>query len=158
MVIYIITLRIGMTTRRIKFTVLAVVTAGLCVRSAFFHPWLSLNTCMARPTENDGKRVTQFHEPKIATIFGDGFLLTQKKGPSIRVFCDTTGLVEGEFVGIKAVFHKEGYLDEAVTQVARLRREKIAVSIVTAVAVCFFFLLRFRWNWRECRLEPKKHA
>lgn len=147
-----------MAKRWKKFTVLAVVTVVLCMRSAIFHPWLSLNTCMARPSAFDGRRVALFHEPKIAMVFGDGFLLSQKKGPSIRVFCDTTGLIHGEFVGITAVFHKEGYLDGAVTHVVMLRREKIAVSIVPAVAVCFFFSLRFRWNGRECRLEPKKHA
>jgi hypothetical protein len=147
-----------MTKRWIQFAILAVVTAGLCVRSAFFHPWLSLKACMDHPLIHDGRRVTQFREPKIGTIFADGFLLNQKRGSSIRVFCDTTGLVQGDYVGITGVFHKEGYLDGAVLQIARERREKIAISIIPAVVVCFIFIWQFRWNWRKCLLEPKKRA
>jgi hypothetical protein len=147
-----------MTNRWIKFSILAAAAAGLCARSVFFHPWLSLNECLADPSAHDGLRVTQFREPKIGMVFGDGFLLTQKKGESIRVFCDTTGLVGGEFVGITAVFRKGGYLDGAVTQVASLRREKIAVSIVPAVVVCLLFMSQFRWNAKKGLLEPKKHA
>jgi hypothetical protein len=147
-----------MTKRWIKFSILAAAAAGLCIRSAFFHPWLSLNACLARPAEHDLKRVTQFNAPTIAMLFGDGFLLSQNRGPSIRVFCDTTGLVRGEFVGITAVFHREGYLDGAVTQVAWLRREKIAVSLVPAAAVCGFFMFGFRWNREKQGLEPKQHA
>ena len=135
--------------RWIWFGILLVATLGLCYKSAFHHPWLSLNECLEEPEKYDGRQVTQMQEPTIGPVFGDGFLLRQKRGPSIRVTCDTSGLVQGEFIGITAVFHKEGYLDRARFQVAYGRREKIAVSTVPALLIVGLFLWNFRFDRKK---------
>ncbi len=147
-----------MNKRRIALLILAMMTVGLCVRSALHHPWTSLNQCLEHPDQYDGREVNQFREPVIGTLFADGFELIQKNGPSIRVLCDTTGLMRGEFVGIKATFHKQGYLDRAYIQVAILRREKMTISAFPAVLVVGLFLYRFRWNRKKFQIEPRDRA
>jgi hypothetical protein len=144
--------------RWMGMVILAAAAVGLCMLSGNRNPWLSLNACLAEPSACDGKWVSHFREPVIGALLPDGFLLMQKRGPSIRVRCDTTGLVEGEYVGIKAVFHKEGYLDHAVFLVAHGRREKIVISAFPALGICIWFLFAFKWNGRKRGLEPRTHA
>lgn len=131
---------------------------ALSLNSVFRHPWTSLNECLKRPERYDGREVNQFREPVIGEIFPDGFTLLQKQGPSIRVVCDTAGLIRGEYVGIKAVFHKQGYLDRAVLQVAQKRREKMGISIIPVLIVTGLLCYHFRWNARKRWFEKRDHA
>lgn len=147
-----------MNKRWTLFCALTIITAGLCVLGAYRHPWTSLEECLEDPVKYDGHQVDQFRESMIGPLYPDGFELLQKKAPSIRVFCDTTGLIRGEFIGMKATFHKEGYLDHAVFQVAYKRREKIAVSVIPAILVVGLFVYHFRWNRKLRWIEPGKHA
>ena len=140
------------------FSVLLTATVVLCALSAYRHPWTWLNECLERPDRYDGHQVDQFREPVIGYIHADGFDLLQKNGPSIRVYCDTSGLVQGEFVGIKAVFHKEGYLDRAILQVASKRRGKIVISVLPAILSVGLFFRTFRWSIKKFRLELKSNA
>jgi len=147
-----------MNKRRIALLILTMTAAGLCVRSALRHPWTSLNQCLDQPERYDGHEVTQFREPVIGKLFADGFELLQKDGPPVRVYCDTTGLIRGEFVGIRATFHRQGYLDQTYLQIATLRREKMVISVLPAVLVVGLFMCRFRWNRRKFQIEPRDRA
>ncbi len=122
------------------------------------HPWISVADCLEDPEKYDGAVVTSYHEPTIGKIYSDGFDLLQKHHPSIRVYADTTGLIEGEYVGLKAVFQKEGYLKAVELVVARKRREKIWISILPVILIGILLLKYFRLNIKPVQIELKKHA
>ena len=126
--------------------------------SVHHHPWISVADCLEDPEKYDGAVVTSYHEPIIGEINADGFNLLQKHNPSIRVYADTTGLIKGEYVGLKAVFRKEGYLKKVELIVARKRREKIWISILPTILIGFLLLKYFRLNRSPFQIELNKHA
>jgi hypothetical protein len=126
--------------------------------SVHHHPWISVTDCLKNPDKYNGVVVTNYFEPTIGKIYADGFNLLQKHNPSIRVDADTTGLIKGEYVGLKAIFHKAGYLKAVDLVVARKRREKIWISVIPTILIGFLLLRYFRLNWKPFQIELKKHA
>jgi hypothetical protein len=114
--------------------------------------------CQKNPKIYDGHTVTSFSEPRIGQIYSDGFQLIQKDSPPIRVLADTAGLETGEFVGLKAVFHDEGYLTAVSIHVAHYRRSKIWISVIPAVIVLFFMIRYFRLNIKKYQIELRSDA
>jgi hypothetical protein len=131
---------------------------GLSVRSGLFHPWISYRQCLADPERYDGRLVESFHEPKIGKIRADGFVLQQRDEDPVFVKADTAGLKSGEFIAFKAVFHKGRPLAAAGLRVADRRREKMAFSLVPAVAAVVLFLRLFRFNPSAFEFETKRRA
>ena len=126
--------------------------------SVHHHPWISVSDCLEDPGQYDGAVVTSYHEPTIGKIYSDGFDLLQKHHPSIRVYADTTGLIKGEYVGLKAIFYKEGYLKSVELVVASKRRKKIWISVLPVILIGFLLLKYFRLNLKSFQVELKKHA
>ncbi len=142
---------------------IGILLACLAFLSWFGHrhlPWLDLNTCMADPERYDGALVEDFREPLIAAVYQDGFLLQQKNGPSIRVQADTAGLGlrKGAYVGLRARYHREGYLEALSLNVAEGRRRKIYLSLIPLLLLLPLLAWRFRWNVRGWYLEPRDNA
>jgi hypothetical protein len=131
---------------------------GLSYYGKFHHPWLDLKTCRENPAQYHGQLVTSFDEPQIGPINSDGFQLIQKQSPPIRVLADTTGLVSGEFVGLTAIFHQEGYLKVISLHVARKRRSKIWLSVIPALFVGVLILRHYRFNWKKREIQLKEYA
>ena len=67
-------------------------------------------------------------------------------------------LKEGEFVGMRAIFHREGYLEAVALHVAKRRREKIWISVLPVFLVGFLFIRNFRFNLKSFQIELRKHA
>jgi hypothetical protein len=135
--------------------------SGLAFLSYFsihIHPWISVADCLENPTKYDKVVVTSYYEPTIGKLHPDGFDLLQKRNPSIRVYSDTAGLSEGEYIGLKAVFHKEGYLKAIDLVVAKKRREKIWISILPTILIGMLLVKYFRFDPKRFQIELKKHA
>ena len=147
-----------MPQRIIKISILLFLLLALSYYGAHFHPWIETSDCLDRPGEYDGKLVTLYSEPMIGEIYSDGFQLLQKHRPPIRVYSDTTGLHTGEFIGLRATFHREGYLQAVSLRVARNRRYKIWLSILPVIFIGIALLHFFRINWKPFQIEQRKHA
>jgi hypothetical protein len=126
--------------------------------SAFYHPWITLNECLDDPVKYDGYTITSFKEPMIGNIYSDGFQLILKDGNSIRVYCDTTGLISREYIGLIAVFHQEGYLVAKDLMIARNRRHKIWLSIIPVLFVCILLFNFYRFNLKKFLIESRSNA
>ena len=137
---------------------LFLIICGLGYYNTQTNPWISVEQCLNDPSGYDGKLVTRYREPLIGEIYKDGFQLIQKKAPSIRVYADTTGLISGKFVGMRAVFHKEGYLEVQSIHVAKRRRYKIWISVLPVFFVGFMVFKTFRWNRKIHCVELRKNA
>ena len=131
---------------------------SLCFYNARTNPWISISQCLENPEAYHGKVVTRYREPIIGKIFPDGFLLLQKQGPSIRVIADTTSLKNGEFIGMHAIFHKEGYLEAVALHVAKRRREKMWVSVFPVILIGMMFVRYFRFNIKNMEIGFKEYA
>jgi hypothetical protein len=155
---YSMTMHIKKYARTIHLIVLGITLFSLSFYSAHFHPWIGLNDCLQNPQKYDGQLVTSYNEPMIGEIYSDGFQLIQKQVPSIRVYSDTTDLSTGEYVGIRAVFHREGYLVATNLKVARNRRSKIWLSVIPVLIICSFLMYYYRFNMKTFQIELRKHA
>ena len=137
------------------FLILLFFLTVLSYYGKFHHPWLGLKTCRENPTQYDSCLVTSFDEAKIGSINSEGFQLIQKQSPPIWVIADTVGLVSGEYVGLTAVFHREGYLEAVSLHVARKRKSKIWLSVIPALMIGILIILNFRINWRKREIRLK---
>jgi len=144
--------------RWILILLLFITVCGLGYYNTRTSPWISVADCLEDPEAYDGKLVTRYREPLIGEIFADGFQLIQKNAPSIRVYADTTGLISGKFVGMRAVFHKQGYIEVRSLHVAKRRRYKIWISVLPVFLVGFLCLKTFRWNQKTHCVELRTNA
>lgn len=155
---YSMTMHMTKYARTIILLVIGITLISLSFYSAHFHPWIELKDCLQNPQKYDGQLVTSYKEPMIGEIYPDGFQLIQKQVTSIRVYSDTTGLSTGEYVGIRAVFHKEGYLVATNLKIARNRRVKIWISVIPVLIICSFLTYYYRLNIKTLQIELRKHA
>jgi len=145
--------------KRLVYSIIStVVLLFLGLYNYYSHPWIDVAACMEHPDLYDGSIVQQFHEPRIGELFEDGFMLQQKHGPSIRLYTDTTGLVRGKSVGIKARFHKQGYLEGIDVKMAGTRQYKIWLSVIPVIVLAVLFIRNFRFNFKHFYIEKKPHA
>ena len=138
--------------------ILTILTGILCYYSARCHPWTDLKSCLNDPEAFDLRVVEQFDEPVIGKLLPDGFMLHHRQGPPVRVYADTTGLVQGEYIGMKAVFHREGYLEALSLRVARNRRYKIGLSMIPVIIIGILFIRVFRWDTHSVHWEERADA
>ncbi|MBN2031575.1 hypothetical protein JW824_15190 [bacterium] len=122
------------------------------------RPWIHIKDCLEHPDQYDSKLVTEFDEPRVGEIYADGFLLIQKRIAPILVYSDTTDLVQNEYVGLQAIFHKEGYLKATSVCIAKNREEKIWISVLPVFFVGILFIRYFRFNVTKFQIELRKHA
>ena len=122
------------------------------------HPWIHIKDCLQDPVQYDGKLVTDFSEPMIGEIHADGFTLLQKQIPPVRIYSDTTDLIQDEYVSLQGIFHKEGYVTATVVGIAKNRKEKIWISVLPVFFVAILFVRYYRFNVRKCQIELREHA
>lgn len=104
--------------------------------------------CLKDPLRYDGQEIGVGTEATVVEILPDGFLL-HEMGQTIRVEGDPQNASQGDFVRMRAVFHKQGYLELKHLYVAKGRRLKILVSIVPALLILFFVLRTYRFDWKQ---------
>jgi hypothetical protein len=136
---------------------LVVVLAGLILFGATHNPWVTLNDALAQPDRYDGRVINLFIYPRIERIDADGFDIREAGGPIIHVLGDTTGLKAGEYVGMQAIFHKDGVLTATHANVARRRNFKVLFSLFPVAFVGFLFFRSYRWNVKKFQFEAR-HA
>jgi hypothetical protein len=137
---------------------LGLILSLLSAYGALRHPWTSYADCLGDPSSCDGRLVEEFREPRIGTIRADGFELLQRGEAPVFVVADTSGLISGEFVALKAVYHKEGTLTATVVKVASRRREKMIVSLFPAALILFLFFRNFRFSAKRFEFEMRSDA
>ena len=144
--------------RWIFICLLLVLIVLLSFYSVNHRPWIHIKDCLENPEKYDGTLITNFSEPQIQEIYIDGFLLQQNQIPPLRVYSDTTGLILGEYIGLQAIFHKEGYLEATVVQISKNREEKIWISVLPVFFVGFLFFRYYRFNIKKIQIELRKDA
>jgi len=144
-----------------RFALILLLLAFLIALSFYstnIHPWIHLNQCLENPSKYDGQQVTIYREPRIGEIYPDGFQLLQERGPSIRVYADTAGLRPGEYIGLTATFHKEGYLHVVKLLISKKRRYKIWLSVLPVLLIGGMFVRYYRLRIKPFQIELRKHA
>ena len=134
--------------RWVRIFGLILILAGLIHYGYRFNPEINLSKCLIDPARYDGREVAVRPEAKVIKRLPDGFVL-QVMGHIIRVKGDPQNISQGDYVVMRAIFHKEGYLELKRIYVAKGRRLKILLSIVPAVLVLFLFFKIYRFNWRR---------
>ncbi|MBN2103737.1 hypothetical protein JW835_06830 [bacterium] len=145
-----------MSSRFFILFVLIILLTGLCYYGGTHTPWLKLSTCLEHPEKYDGQRVTYIREPKIEKVTPEGFILNHG-GDTLPVIADTTGLKANEYIGLVAIFHKEGYLEAVDMVISKNRRYKILLSVIPVLLTAFLFFRSFKINWKTMQFEMK-HA
>ncbi|MBN1559267.1 hypothetical protein JW998_03410 [candidate division KSB1 bacterium] len=125
----------------------------LVLYGRFFHPFVTLQMCLADPEKYDGVTIHVGNEAVIVEVLPDGFSLEQL-GRRVRVLGPRDVRV-GEFIILNAVFHKEGWLEVKRMRIAEKRRAKIWLSVFPAVFICIYFVARFRFDFRTLYFEER---
>lgn len=139
--------------RWLQFILLLFLLIFLSWYGAKNNPWTTLKDAQANPDVYDGRLINLFIFPRITALYADGFQIKQVDGLSIRVFGDTTGLRTGEFVGLQAIYHHEGFLTATRATVAKNRKYKIVLSLIPVVFVLLLFGKFYRFNVRKFQFE-----
>lgn len=117
----------------------------LCTYGGLRGPWTTLDECLADPAGCDGAEVYSPHESIIGRVTGEGFTL-RWNGREFPVRGSARHMKPGTYVGVRGIFHHEGYIEARAIHVGRFRWLKMAVSVV-GVAVVFALLRRgLRWD------------
>lgn len=122
--------------------------AGLVFYGYQKNPAITLQMCLSNPLKYDGQEISVAQEARVVHILSDGFLVKQM-GRTIRVKGNPQNASPGDFVRIKAVFHKENFLVIERLYVAKGRQFKIIVSVLPALFVFYLFLRAYQFDGRS---------
>ncbi len=134
--------------RWLKTAGLLAVLAGFTVYGYLYNPGGKLGKCLANPERYDGRIIGVGTEARVVELLPEGFVI-QELGKKIRVIGDLPKASPGDYIRIRAVFHKEGYLELEQLYVAKGRQTKIFISIVPALLVIFLLFRTYRFDWRQ---------
>ena len=134
--------------RWVRISGLLLILAGLLYYGHRFNPEIKLSMCLKNPTRYDGREIPVGTEARVIKRLADGFIL-QEMNHTIHVKGANQEISPGEYVRIRAIFHKEGYLELKRIYVAKGRRLKIFLSIVPAVLVLSLLFKIYRFDWRR---------
>jgi hypothetical protein len=124
---------------------LVVLIALLCAYSGFHEPGATLDGCLADPAAHDGAMVYSPHESVIGRVMEGGFTLSWD-GREIPVRGTARHLKAGTYVGVRGIFHREGYIEARAIHVGRFRRLKMLASVAGAAIVFVVLGKGFVWD------------
>jgi hypothetical protein len=104
--------------------------------------------CLDDPLKYDETKIGVGTGAKVIELFPDGFKV-KEVGRTILVKGNPEDASLGDFVRMRAVFHKEGYLELKRLQVAKGKYTKIVVSIAPALLVLFLLFRTYKFDWRR---------
>jgi len=110
---------------------------------------------MSNPLKYDEKEILLEQDVVVSRILKDQFELSQK-GKKIMVTGMVQGLSVNDYISIRAVFHKEGYLTIKEAQIMKLRRLKMFMSLCAAGFVGVLFLRRYRLCIRKVHIVERR--
>jgi hypothetical protein len=96
-------------------------------------------------------------DARVVQILQDHFII-QQLGVKMRVKGDPLNASRGDFIRLKAVFHKENYLEVVRLYVDKGRRSKIIFSIFPALLVIFLFFKTYKFDWQTLVFYRRTHA
>ncbi|MCX6354504.1 MAG: hypothetical protein NTZ78_06320 [Candidatus Aureabacteria bacterium] len=128
----------------------------LCIYSGMYHPGVMLDDCIGDPSRYDGVVVFSPHEATVGKITEGGFLL-RWQGQEIQVRGNAPGLAAGEYIGVRGVFHREGYVEALSIHVGRYRRTKMLVSVLGAAIVLSLLWKNLRWSSAQSGFQEIRH-
>ncbi len=117
------------------------------------YPAITLQMCLADPDRYDGTTIVVGNEATVSQNVEDGFYIRQM-GREVKVITESSFDI-GEFIILQAVFHKPNLLFAEKIRIAKKRRWKIWLSVIPAIAVCAFFIKRYRFNTRNFYFEER---
>ena len=131
-----------------KIAALAVALAALCWHSYAHNPEFTFWECQAAPDRCDGQEIEVINNPVAGSLTGDGFILLQLDH-RIPVVGAVAGLREGEDVSLRAVYHRQGYLELREARVSKLRTVRKLVSLSPLLIVAWLIGRRYRFDFRR---------
>ncbi len=135
--------------RYIKIILLIVILSVLCLYSyrESKRRYVDLGMCLANVGQFDGKEILLEHYVTVSSVCKDRFEIEQE-GEKILVMGAAAGLAPGDEIGIRAIFHRQGYMTLQELHIRKLRIVKIIISIAAALLVAGLFLRRYRFTLR----------
>ena len=134
---------------RITVIVVLLILLVALMHYGFKHyPSVTLQMCLDNPTRYHGTEIGIGTEATISKLDTDGFFI-QQMGNSVKVFGEADNVRLGDFVQMRAIFHKAGYLELRQLYIAKKRRQKIVVSIAPTVLVLVLFLKTYKFDLRR---------
>ncbi len=143
--------------RILRILLLLTAMSALIWYGRFHNPNLTLAMCLADPEKFHGKRIEVANETIVQTVYSDSFTV-RYQNRSITVIGDTQGVRPGEFLSLIAVFDRSGRLYLEKKHIALYRRWKIWVSVPPVLLFAWFFIRRYRFNWRALQWREADHA
>lgn len=140
--------------RWILTLVLVLILVGLVYYGYRNNPSVGLQVCLDNPLGYDGREIGVGTEATVVRRLTDGFIV-KELGRTIRVEGNPQEASPGDFVRMRGVFHKEGYLELKQLYVAKQRRLKILISIVPVLFVLVLFFRTYRFDWRRLLFTEK---
>ena len=108
--------------------------------------------CLDDPNKYDGSVIDVGNEAIVTGLYDDGFS-TQQMGRMARVFGDIKNVEVGEFVVLRATFHKPNHLYASAVRIAKKRRLKIWLSVIPAIIIVVLFFTRFHFDFKSFYFE-----
>jgi len=140
--------------RRLSISALFLVLFCLVLYGYRSKDPVDLRACLDDPLKYDGRIIGVGAEATMFKLLPDGFLI-REMGRTFRVVGDPQDASVGDFVVMRAIFHKEGYLELVKLRVAKKRRLKILVSIPPALLVLFLLFWNYRFDWRRMLFKER---
>jgi hypothetical protein len=135
---------------------LSVLLGGLTYYGYRAYPEITLADCLKDAERHDGAMITVGTEATVAQLLPDGFVVRQM-GRLLRVVGNPAAARVGDFVRLRAQFHKEGYLTLERLYVAKKRRVKVAISLLPAILIVAMVAHTYRFDRRRlCFVEKKQ--
>lgn len=131
--------------RFLRIAIYLVILAGLMYYGRFYNPTLTLNDCLQQPEKYDGAYLELANELTVRAVYPDSFLIHQA-GHIVKVVGHAPAIGVNDFIALKAVFHKAGWLELVGVRVAEQRRAKIWISVLPVLLVLYLFFRQFRFN------------
>jgi len=140
------------------FFLSGIVLAGLSLYGHRENPWNRLNSALRDPEAFDGRLIDLFVFPRIECLQPDGFQVSLRDGSVMKVHSDTAGLHPGDWINLKAWFHKDGTLTAQSVAIAKNQKYKIGFSLFPPILVVVLWFIVFRWNRASKQFEPRQNA
>ncbi|MFC2092076.1 hypothetical protein ACFLTD_04815 [Elusimicrobiota bacterium] len=138
-------------SRWIKLSVscLVLVIFGIYSQAMYQRKVVDIEKCLASPLVYDKKLIEIKHDAVVAGIKDDGFSIYVRGNMVHAVYDGTDDSWKdslGEYISIRAVFHKEGYVEADAYHIHKQRRLKMAFSIIPVLIICFIFFKYYRFD------------
>ncbi len=118
------------------------------------NPSISLSMCLDNPQQYDGQIIEIGTEITVARVWQNDFTLRQMD-KEIPVYGDNSNLNINDFIYLRAIFHKEGFLELLQIRAAKLRRIIIWISVPPVLLVLVLFFRQYRFNIRSVQFEER---